>query len=121
MHKGQLATLPNAEGRRAERRIVNLAASLREPGAAIADAEVLNLSTDGFMARTGLTLEQGQIVYLKLPGMEAQKSRVAWVEADKAGFEFSAPLHGALIAQLTATERKTIPRGHFGPKNHHRG
>ena len=116
MHKGQLATLPDAQGRRTERRVVNLAASLREPGAAIADAEVLNLSTDGYMARCDLPLAQGQVVYLKLPGMEAQKSRVAWVEDGKAGFEFTAPLHRGIIDQLTASERQTLPRNHFGPK-----
>lgn len=116
MHKGQLAMLPPAEGRRAERRVVNLAASLREPGAAIIDAEVLNLSTDGYMAQCDLPLEQGQVVYLKLPGIEALKSRVVWVEDGKAGFEFSTPIHRAIIDQLTENERKTAPRGHFGPR-----
>lgn len=108
--------LPPAEGRRAERRIVNLAASLREPGAAIVDAEVLNLSNTGYMAQCDLPLEQGQVVYLKLPGMEAQKSRVVWVEETKAGFEFSTPVHPAIIDQLTENERKAAPRGHFGPQ-----
>lgn len=116
MHKGQLAMLPSAEGRRAERRVVNLAASLREPGATITDAEVLNLSTDGYMAKSELSLEQGQAVYLKLPGMEALKSRVVWVEDGKAGFEFTTPLHRAIIDQLTVTERQAVPRNHFGPR-----
>lgn len=116
MHKGQLARLPAAEGRRAERRVVNLAASLREPGADIADAEVLNLSTDGFMAHCTLPLETGQTLFLKLPGMVAQKCRVVWIDEDKAGFEFTAPLHRALIDQLTSSERKPLPRGHFGPR-----
>jgi hypothetical protein len=116
MHKGQLASLPAGDGRRTERRVVNLAASLREPGAAISDAEVMNLSTDGFMAQSELPLEQGQIVYLKLPGLEALKSRVAWVDGNKAGFEFTAPLHRGLLDQLTANEAKPIPRGHFGPR-----
>ena len=116
MHRGQLATLPSAEGRRAERRVVNLAASLREPGAAIEDAEVLNLSTDGFMAKTTLAMEPGQVVYLKLAGLEAQKCRVVWIDEDKAGFEFSTPLHPGLLHQLTSNQRKSIPRGHFGPQ-----
>ena len=117
MHKGQIAMLPAADGRRAERRVVNLAASLREPGAAIADADVLNLSIDGFMARTELPLEQEQVVYLKLPGMEAQKCRVVWTDGEKAGFQFSTPLHPAELDQLASTRRKPIPRGHFGPQN----
>lgn len=116
MHKGQLAKLPDSEGRRAERRVVNLAASLREPGASVADAEVLNLSSDGFMATSELPLETGQSVYLKLPGMEAQKSLVVWVDGDKAGFQFASPLHPGQLEQLVASERQTIPRNHFGPR-----
>jgi hypothetical protein len=37
--KGQLAILPVEEGRKAERRIVNLAARLREPGASVAEVD----------------------------------------------------------------------------------
>ena len=116
MHKGQLATFSAGEGRRSERRIVNLAASLREPGASVAEAEVLDLSVDGYKARSVLPLEQGQTVFLKLPGLEAQKSQVVWVDGDKAGFQFSTPLHPAELDQITAAGRKPIPRGHFGPQ-----
>lgn len=116
MHKAQLASLPAGDGRRAERRVVNLAASLREPGATIVDAEVLNLSTDGFMASCELPLEVGQALFLKLPGMVAEKCRVVWVEDGKAGFEFSSPLHHGVLDQLAVSERKSIPRNHFGPR-----
>jgi hypothetical protein len=117
MHKAQLAKLPASAGRRAERRVVNLAAGLREPGAAVADAEVLNLSIDGFMATSSLPVETGQSVYLKLPGKEAQKSLVVWVEGDKAGFQFVSPLHPGELDQLVAAERKALPRNHFGPRH----
>jgi hypothetical protein len=116
MHKGQLAKLASAEGRRAERRVVNLAASLREPGATVVDVEVLNLSSDGFMATSSLPLELGHYVYLKLTGLEAQKSLVVWVEGDKAGFQFASPLHPRVLEQLVSAERKAIPRNHFGPR-----
>ena len=116
MHNAQLATLPAAEGRRAERRVVNLAASLREPGAAVADAEVLNLSASGFAATSALPLEAGQSVYLKLPGLEAQKCLVVWVDGDKGGFQFVSPLHPAEVEQIVSAGRKPIPRNHFGPR-----
>jgi hypothetical protein len=114
MHKGQLARLPAGEGRRAERRMVNLAASLREPGAAVDDIEVQNLSTDGFMAQTDIPLEVGGTAWLKLPGLEAQKSQVVWIEGGKAGFQFAAPLHPATLDQLVTAQRPSVPRGHFG-------
>ena len=114
MRRGQLAKLPEGEGRRAERRIVNLAASLREPGATVADAGVVNLSTDGFMAETDMELETGAELWLKLPGLEPQKSRVVWVEEGKAGFEFNTPLHPATLELLVESNKKPIPKGHFG-------
>ena len=116
MAKGQLAILPTADGRRAERRIVNLAARLREPGASVADVEVMNLSTDGFMARSEVALEEGANVWLKLEGLEPQNCRVVWIEEDKAGFEFSSPLHPATLELVVAGSRKAVPRGHFGPQ-----
>ncbi len=114
MTMGQLAILPTSEGRTAERRIVNLAARLREPGASIAAAEIQDLSVKGFMARTDIALEPGHHVWLKLPGLEARNSRVVWCEEGKAGFEFATPLHPSTLELLVTTSRKPLPKGHFG-------
>jgi hypothetical protein len=114
--KGQLAILPVSEGRSAERRIVNLAARLREPGATIADAEVRDLSTDGFMAETGLALQPGAIVWLKLPGLEPQNSRVAWAEDGRVGCQFATPLHPLTLEMLLKTGKRPTLKGHFGPQ-----
>lgn len=116
MHKGQLARLAPTDGRRAERRVVNLAASLREPGAVIADVEIHNLSCDGFMAHTDMDLDVGAILWLKLPGLEAQKSLVVWAEAGKAGFQFGTPLHRGTLDQLLSSGKPPLPRNHFGPQ-----
>ena len=114
MSRAQLAVLPLIEGRQAERRIVNLAARLRDPGATIVDAEVVNLSTDGYMAETDLALEPGMGVWLKLPGLEPQNSRCVWVEEGKAGFQFATPLHAATVEMLAEANRKPPVRNHFG-------
>ena len=116
MSKGQLAILPTPDGRTAERRIVNLAARLRDPGASIADAEVRDLSTDGFMAETDLVPEPGATVWLKLPGLEPQNCRVVWAEDGKVGFQFATPLHEATVEMIVQANRRPIPRGHFGPQ-----
>jgi PilZ domain len=113
---GQIAVLPVPEGRKAERRIVNLAARLRDPGASVTEVEVLNLSVDGFMARGVGGLDKGASVWLKLPGLEPQSSCVVWTEEDKAGFEFASPLHPATLELLVATGRKPIRKNHFGPQ-----
>jgi hypothetical protein len=114
--KGQLAILPVPDGRSAERRIVNLAARLREPGATIVDAEVRDLSTDGFMAEATLALEIGATVWLKLPGLEPQNSRVAWAEDGRIGCQFSTPLHPLTLEMLLKTGRRPAVKGHFGPQ-----
>ena len=116
MTLAQLAILPVTEGRSAERRIVNLAARLREPGARVAVAEVQDLSVKGFSARTEIALEPGTSVWLKLPGLEPQNSRVVWYENGKGGFEFATPLHPATLELLVSSGRRAIPRGHFGPQ-----
>ena len=115
MTRAQLAILPIRDGRMADRRIVNLAARLREPGASLLEVDVLNLSTDGFMARGAGPIEVGTYVWLRVTGLEPQSCRVIWHEDDKAGFEFMAPLHPATVELLIVNNRKPLPKNHFGP------
>jgi hypothetical protein len=115
VRRAQLARLPY-DARRSERRVVNLAASLREKGAELADALVLNLSVTGFAAETDMAVEEGQQIWLKLPGSAPLAAKVMWREGAKAGFEFAAPLHPADLETITAPERRGPPRRHFGPR-----
>jgi hypothetical protein len=113
--RGQLAILPVQDGRKAERRIVNLAARLRDPGAIITEVDVLDLSTEGFMAQGDIAIEPGAFAWLKLAGLEPQNSRLVWAEGDKAGFEFTTPLHPATLEMIVAVANKSsVKRGHFG-------
>ncbi len=119
MTRGQLAILPVPNGRRADRRIVNLAARLRDPGAIVTDVDIVDLSTDGFMARGEIALEPGSYAWLKLPGLEPQNSRLVWAEGGKAGFEFLHPLHPGTLQMLVELGRKSsIKKGHFGRQPH---
>jgi hypothetical protein len=116
--RAQLAILPPTDGRKAERRVVNLAARLREPGARLVDVELANLSVTGFMTRGDTRLEVGDPIWLKVPGFSPEPARVVWVEGDQAGFEFASPLHAATVEMLAAAGRK--PAGPqkrlFGPR-----
>jgi len=116
MSRAQLAILPVPDGRTAVRRVVNLAAELRELGAWFAEVEVVDLSTDGFMAEVDSTLEVGVHAWLKLPGLTPLNCRVVWSEGGKAGFEFASPVHASAIDQLIASNRKPLRKGHFGPQ-----
>jgi hypothetical protein len=114
LRKAHLAILPTPDGRRAERRIVNLAASLREPGASMAEVEVLNLSVTGFAAESDMPVETGAHLWLKLPGLEPVNSKVVWVDGRKAGFEFVNPLHPATLDAVTAASKPPVVKRHFG-------
>ena len=102
----ELSQLPISEGRKAERRIVNLAAALREEGASTSPVQVLDLSPGGYKVHSETPLEEGAEVWLKLPGFEAKRSHVVWVKEKEAGCEFENELHPAELQTMTAPPRR---------------
>ena len=77
----------------------------------------MDLSTDGFMAETELGLEPGNIVWLKLPGLEPQNSRVVWAEDGKTGFQFATPLHPATLEMIVARAARPRPSAISAPSS----
>ena len=112
---GQVARLPAVEERGSERRVVNLAADLREPGSEMVDVEVADLSKDGFMMRCPLELEAGATVWLKLAGFAPMKSEVVWVQEGKAGCRFATPLYPAILDMIIENQPKTEVKRLFAP------
>ena len=109
----ELSQLPIGDGRKAERRIVNLAAALREEGARTAQIVLLDISVGGFKAETSEPMEEGAEVWLKVPGCEAKRSRIVWVKDKDVGCEFETPLHQAELDLIVAPAPRRIPRGVF--------
>jgi hypothetical protein len=109
----ELSQLPISDGRKAERRIVNLAAALRESGARTAPIVVVDISTGGFKAEVPDDIGEGAEVWLKLPGFEAKRSRVVWRGGKEAGCEFEMPLHASELALMTAPKPRRIVSGVF--------
>jgi hypothetical protein len=103
--KAELSHLPAGDGRKAERRIVNIAAALRESGATTTQAEILNISVTGFKAEVDGILECGTETWVKLPGCEAKRSRVVWAEGKEAGFEFESPFQQAELDTILRANR----------------
>jgi hypothetical protein len=110
----ELSQLPITDGRKAERRVVNLAAALREEGAVTNQVQVIDVSEGGFKV-TGQSLpEEGAEVWLKMPGFEAKRSHVIWKREDEAGCEFETGMHPAELAALTAPPpRRGRPKNLF--------
>jgi hypothetical protein len=109
----ELSQLPIGDGRKAERRIVNLAAALREEGARTAQVVVLDISAGGFRAEAPEEIADGAEVWLKLPGFEAKRSRVVWRKGSEVGCEFETPLHEQEIQLVVAPAPRRIPKGVF--------
>ena len=109
----ELSQLPITDGRKAERRIVNLAAALREEGAKNATVVVLDISVGGFKAELSEPFDEGSEVWLKLPGCEAKRSRIIWIKGQEAGCEFETPLHPNDLEVIVAPKPRRIPKGVF--------
>ena len=109
----ELSQLPIGNGRKAERRIVNLAAALREDGARTCQVVVLDISSGGFKAEVTDEVVEGAEVWLKLPSFEAKRSRVIWRRGSEAGCEFETPLHEREIELIVAPAPRRIPKGVF--------
>ena len=109
----ELSQIPITDGRKAERRIVNLAAALREQGARTNRIVVLDISTGGFKAEAEEPLEEGSEVWLKISGLEAKRSRVVWTREKEVGCEFEWPLHPRELELIVAPKPRRIPKGVF--------
>jgi len=112
----ELSQIPIPDGRKSERRIVNLAAAIREGGAKTLRIVVLDISTGGFKAEVPEPIEEGSEVWLKLSGCTPQRSRVIWAKDKDIGCEFESPLHQSDLEQILAPAPRRIPKGVF-----HRG
>lgn len=113
---GQVARLPGVdESRGSERRLVNLAADLREPGSFLVDVEVCDLSCEGFGISGAFELEAGAVVWLKLPGFAPMKAETIWVDEGKAGCRLATPLYQSELQLIVDSQRKAPVRNAFGP------
>ena len=111
--KAELSQLPISDGRKAERRIVNLAAALREQGAKSVKIVVVDISVGGFRAEAEEPHQEGDEVWLKLAGLEPRRSKVVWVKGKDVGCEFEWPLHPSELEIIVAPAPRRIVKGVF--------
>ena len=111
--KAELSQFPVPEGRKAERRIVNIAAALREEGVTTTEVTLLDVSIGGFKALMEDTIEEGTEVWLKLPGFELRRSRVVWINGKDVGCEFEAPLHASELDLLAPPKPRRAAKDVF--------
>lgn len=95
------------EPRRAERLPLDVVGGVRKQSSTTLNAKILDLSTHGFRAIVSAPLQEGSVVWLKLPGLAAQQARVAWCEGLVAGCALTAPLHPAVFEHIVKTFGRT--------------
>src|SRR5688572_19466767 len=100
------ASYPGTERRRAPRLAISLAASLRQRSRPAFSVGLVDLSPLGCRLELSSDLEPGTAVWLKLPGLEARYSRVAWCKSGFAGIAFEDPLHEAVIDCLVGMDKE---------------
>ena len=95
--------------RAAHRRVVDLAAYIRECDAEVLEVTVMDLSENGCQLGSSHHLEPKATIWLKIPGMVARKATVMWAEGEEAGCEFASPFHAsALTAAFSEKPRKQL-------------
>lgn len=109
----ELSRIPITDGRKAERRIVNLAAALREAGAKTSKIVVVDIAVGGFKGEAEDPHQEGDEVWLKLTGLEPRRSRVVWARGKEIGCEFEWPLHPSELEIIIAPAPRRIVKGVF--------
>lgn len=93
------------ERRRAGRTALHLNATMRD-GNRKAPARVIDISTHGCRIACSTVVADDSWVWLNLPGLEGQRSRVAWHCEEFIGLEFETPLNEAVFERLVAQQRQ---------------
>jgi hypothetical protein len=88
------------DGRRAERLVVNIQATLRETGSVKYLVDLLDLSVTGFRIKTSYNLPIGMRVWLNLPKLEGRQSTVMWRDGYIYGCAYEQPLHTAVFDHI---------------------
>jgi hypothetical protein len=92
----------DVDRRKSDRELVQMRAGFRKRGYDRAKADIRDLSATGFQIDTSMILHESGDVWLKLPALAPKHAVVKWVNDFRAGCEFSAPLHDAVLARILA-------------------
>ena len=107
--EADLVSAPLRRARRGERRELRAPAQCRR-GSMRETVVVLDLSPSGARLRALSPLRSGHSIWLKLPGLEPQETRVVWTRGCESGCEFVQPIHSAVFDSLIQRETRATPR-----------
>jgi hypothetical protein len=98
--KARISEINASDQRVYRRRLLNVAAQVRDSASPPTDILVLDLSPNGCRISPSGTFGPGDSVWLKLPGIEAVYGSIAWASEGEAGCEFAATLPEADLSAV---------------------
>jgi PilZ domain len=85
-------------------------ASCRSSMGRQSDIILSDLSTDGCGVTTGEGLvKAGQMIVVRLQGLEGLAGTVVWVRGNKAGVKFERPLYGPVVDHIVKVQLTSTP------------
>ncbi|QAY76350.1 PilZ domain-containing protein [Sphingosinicella sp. BN140058] len=88
------------ERRAGDRIVTRMMARFRLLGASPWRVDVIDLSPTGCAVAPAFYARVEETVWIRFPGLESWEARIRWVASDKAGLEFTRPLHPAVLSHL---------------------
>jgi len=87
-----------------------LLADCRYRSRKIGNVEVYDLSAGGcVLDQRAWSIDEGERVLIKLPGLDFMATEVVWLWQHKAGLRFEQPIHGAVLDHLGQFELAIPP------------
>jgi hypothetical protein len=86
--------------RRSIRVALEAEVSIRRAAEKPRTAQLRDLSSHGCSVELASKVNLDEIVWVKLPGIEARQGFVCWIKEYTCGIEFDAPLHPAVMDML---------------------
>lgn len=88
------------ERRRHGRAPLGIAVAVRERSRSACEARLVDFSALGCRVDGLVVIDRTAQLFVKLPGLESQPVRLAWLDGNQAGLEFEAQLHPAVAARF---------------------
>lgn len=91
---------PRGNARLAARRDVPVAVKVRRPGETWFKSQIIDVSINGFRLESFMKLNDGDDLWIMLPGFEGRRARVIWTRMHESGCVFERPLHPAILDHI---------------------
>lgn len=105
------------ERRRHGRAPLGIAISVRERSRSATEARLVDFTALGCRVSGLMVIDRSAQLFVKLPGLESQPVRLAWIDGNDAGLEFEAQLHPAVASRFLPANGSIAARNVNAPSH----